>query len=52
MCGNATRAVSHYAIEHGISINNSCEFLTGAGVIKTEVNGDYVVTDMLEPRGS
>jgi diaminopimelate epimerase len=50
MCGNATRAVSHYAIEHGISINNSCEFLTGAGVIKTEVNGDYVVTDMLEPK--
>ncbi len=50
MCGNATRAVSHYAIEHKISINNSCEFLTGAGVITSEVNGDYVVTDMLEPK--
>ncbi len=50
MCGNATRAVSHYAIEHGISINGECEFLTGAGVIKTTVNGDYVVTQMLEPK--
>ena len=50
MCGNATRAVSHYAIERGISINNKAEFLTGAGVIRTTVNGDYVVTDMLEPK--
>jgi len=50
MCGNATRAVSHYAIEHGISINGKSEFLTGAGVIKTVVNGDYVITDMLEPK--
>jgi len=50
MCGNATRAVSHYAIEHGISINNRSEFLTGAGVITTEVNGLYVITDMLEPK--
>ncbi len=50
MCGNATRAVSHYAIERGISINNRAEFLTGAGVITTTINGDYVVTDMLEPK--
>ncbi len=50
MCGNATRAVSHYAIEHGISVNGESEFLTGAGVIRTKVNGDYVVTDMLEPK--
>ncbi len=50
MCGNATRAVSHYAIEKGISVDNRCEFLTGAGVIRTEVNGLYVVTDMLAPR--
>jgi diaminopimelate epimerase len=49
MCGNATRAVSHYAIDKGISINGRTEFLTGAGVIRTEVNGRYVVTDMLEP---
>jgi len=50
MCGNATRAVAHYAIEHGISINSEAEFLTGAGVIKTVVNGLYAVTDMLEPK--
>ena len=50
MCGNATRAVAHYAVEKGISIDNRAEFLTGAGVITAEVNGLYVVTDMLEPR--
>jgi len=50
MCGNATRAVAHYAIEHGISINSKAEFLTGAGVITTTVNGLYAVTDMLEPK--
>jgi len=50
MCGNATRAVAHYAIEHGISINSTAEFLTGAGVIRATVNGMYVVTDMLEPK--
>ncbi|NPA50167.1 MAG: diaminopimelate epimerase [Epsilonproteobacteria bacterium] len=50
MCGNATRAVAHYAVEKGISINNRAEFLTGAGVIRAEVNGLYVVTDMLPPK--
>ena len=50
MCGNATRAVSHYAVEKGISVDNRTEFLTGAGVIRAEVNGLYVVTDMLAPR--
>ncbi len=50
MCGNATRAVAHYAIEHGISINGEAEFLTGAGVIRVTVNGDYAVTQMLEPK--
>ena len=50
MCGNATRAVSHYAVEKGISVDNRTEFLTGAGVIRAEVNGLYVVTDMLPPQ--
>jgi len=50
MCGNATRAVAHYAVEKGISVDNRAEFLTGAGVITAEVNGLYVVTDMLEPK--
>ena len=50
MCGNATRAVAHYATQKGISVGGRAEFLTGAGVIRAEVNGNYVVTDMLEPK--
>ena len=50
MCGNATRAVAHYAVEKGISVDNRAEFLTGAGVITAEVNGLYVVSDMLDPK--
>lgn len=50
MCGNATRAVAHYAVEKGISLNHHAEFLTGAGVIRAEVNGLYVVTDMPTPK--
>ena len=49
MCGNATRAVAHYAIQKGISLDNKAEFLTGAGVIRAEINGTYVVSDMTEP---
>lgn len=49
MCGNASRAVSHFAIEKGISQDNEAEFLTGAGVIRTNVNGNYVTTDMTKP---
>jgi len=49
MCGNATRAVAHYAVEKGISLNRHAEFLTGAGVIRAEVNGTYVITDMPQP---
>lgn len=50
MCGNATRAVAHYACEKGISLNNKSIFLTGAGVISAVVNGDYVTTDMTSPK--
>jgi len=50
MCGNATRAVAHYAIEKGISLGREAEFLTGAGLIRAEVNGTYVVTDMPTPK--
>ena len=49
MCGNASRAVAHFAHEKGISINNKAEFLTGAGVIRASINGLYVVSDMVEP---
>lgn len=50
MCGNASRAVAHYACEKGISLNNRAVFLTGAGVIGASVNGNYVVTDMVPPK--
>ena len=49
MCGNASRAVAHFAMEKGISQNGEAEFLTGAGVIRAKVNGLYVVSDMTPP---
>ena len=49
MCGNGTRAVAHYAYT-----NQLCErylkFLTGAGEISCEVNGDIVKTTMPKPK--
>ena len=49
MCGNASRAVAHYAMSKGISSDGKAEFLTGAGVISATVNGNYVVSDMTKP---
>ncbi len=49
MCGNASRAVAHFAHEKGIAKDNKAEFLTGAGVIRATINGLYVVSDMTEP---
>ncbi len=42
MCGNASRAVAHFAHEKGISKGGRSEFLTGAGVLE-HINGLYVV---------
>jgi len=50
MCGNASRAVAHFAHEKGISKDGEAEFLTGAGVIHATINGLYVVSDMVEPK--
>jgi len=50
MCGNASRAVAHFAQEKGISKDNRAEFLTGAGVIRATINGLYIVSDMITPR--
>jgi len=50
MCGNASRAVAHFAMEKGISDGDVAEFLTGAGIIRARVNGRYVVSDMTKPR--
>lgn len=49
MCGNASRAVAHFAHEKGIAKNNKTEFLTGAGIIRATINGVYVVSDMVPP---
>jgi len=49
MCGNASRAVAHFAMEKGISQEGKAEFLTGAGVITAHVNGNYVTSDMTKP---
>jgi diaminopimelate epimerase len=49
MCGNASRCVAHYAHELGISKEGKAAFLTGAGVIRATINGDYIVSDMTEP---
>jgi len=50
MCGNASRAVAHYAHEKGISKDDRAIFLTGAGVIRATINGLYIVSDMVEPQ--
>ncbi len=50
MCGNASRAVAHFAHEKGISKDSKSEFLTGAGVIRATINGVYVVSDMIPPQ--
>jgi len=49
MCGNASRAVAHFAHEKGIVREDKTEFLTGAGVIRATINGLYVVSDMTPP---
>lgn len=50
MCGNASRAVAHFAHEKGIVRDDKAEFLTGAGVISATINGLYVVSDMTPPK--
>jgi len=49
MCGNATRAVAHYAYNNGLA-NSSMKFLTQAGLIESVVEEDVVQTQMTEPK--
>ncbi|AXH11175.1 diaminopimelate epimerase [Halarcobacter bivalviorum] len=49
MCGNATRAVAHYAYNNGLA-NSSMKFLTQAGLIESIVEDDVVQTQMTEPK--
>ncbi len=48
MCGNGTRAVAHYAFSNHLAPKNM-RFLTGAGEIACEVDGDIVQTQMTKP---
>lgn len=48
MCGNATRAVAHYAFNNGLA-KEKMKFLTKAGLIESEVKGNIVETQMTQP---
>jgi len=49
MCGNATRAVAHYAYNNNLAPSHM-KFLTEAGIIESKVDGDIVETQMTEPK--
>ncbi|MFT5835563.1 MAG: diaminopimelate epimerase [Sulfurimonas sp.] len=48
MCGNGSRACAHYAYTHNLA-SNSMKFLTGAGVIKAQVENDLVQVELTPP---
>jgi diaminopimelate epimerase len=47
MCGNGSRAAAHYAYINSLA-GNKMKFLTLAGVIEAEVNGDVVESQLTE----
>ena len=49
MCGNGSRACAHYAYRHDLAGKNM-SFLTEAGVISAEVNGDMVLSELTPPK--
>jgi len=49
MCGNGSRAAAHYAYNNNLA-DKKMKFLTGAGVISCEVNGDIVETELTKPQ--
>jgi len=48
MCGNGARAVAHYAFNNQLA-SNYMKFLTQAGEISCQVDGDIVKTTMTKP---
>lgn len=48
MCGNATRAVAHYAYNNNLAASKM-KFLTEAGIIESEVSKNIVQTQMTKP---
>jgi len=49
MCGNGSRACAHYAYVNKLA-SSSMSFLTGAGVIKAEVDGSMVLSELTPPK--
>jgi len=49
MCGNATRAVAHYAYNNNLA-QAKMKFLTKAGIIESEVTDNIVKTQMTKPK--
>jgi len=49
MCGNGSRACAHYAYINNLAPSNM-SFLTGAGVIRAEVDNDMVLSELTPPR--
>ncbi len=49
MCGNGSRAAAHYAYTNGLA-PASMHFLTLAGEIKAEVDGDMVLSELTPPK--
>ncbi len=48
MCGNGSRAAAHYARKEGLA-DRKMRFVTGAGVIEAEVDGDVVTSELTPP---
>jgi diaminopimelate epimerase len=48
MCGNGSRACAHYAFTKKLAPKNM-SFVTGAGVIKAQVNGSMVLSELTPP---
>ncbi len=48
MCGNGSRAAAHYAFKHNLAPKDM-RFLTIAGVIGAEVDGDMVLSELTPP---
>lgn len=49
MCGNGSRACAHYAYVNNLA-SKKMSFLTGAGIIKAEVDGDMVLSELTPPK--
>ena len=49
MCGNATRAVAHYAYNNNLAPSHM-KFLTEAAIIESKVDGNIVETQMTDPK--